>query len=76
YGRPGFLAAFDVNTGKRVWQFDTIPAQGWEGKFSPTTPDGIPLNRDVEHERSALPNYADAWRFGGGSAWTTPAIDT
>lgn len=75
YGRPGFLAAFDVNTGKRVWQFDTIPSQGWEGQFSPTTPDGIPLNRDVEHERAALPNYADAWRFGGGSAWTTPAID-
>ena len=24
YGRPGFLAAFDVHTGKRVWQFDTI----------------------------------------------------
>lgn len=24
YGRPGFLAAFDVNTGKRMWQFDTI----------------------------------------------------
>lgn len=76
YGRPGFLAAFDVNTGKRVWQFDTIPTKGWEGKFSPTTPDGIPLNRDVEHERTALPNYADAWRFGGGSAWSTPAIDT
>lgn len=76
YGRPGFLAAFDVNTGKRVWQFDTIPAQGWEGEFRTTTPDGIPLNRDVERERAALPTYADAWRFGGGSAWTTPAIDT
>lgn len=24
YGRPGFLAAYDVNNGKRVWQFDTI----------------------------------------------------
>ncbi|MFA6040568.1 MAG: PQQ-binding-like beta-propeller repeat protein, partial [Methylophilus sp.] len=32
FGRPGFLAAFDVNTGSRVWQFDTIPNQGWEGK--------------------------------------------
>jgi glucose dehydrogenase len=76
YGRPGFLAAFDVNTGKRIWQFDTIPSQGWEGKFSPTTPDGILLNRDVEHERAALQNYTDAWRYGGGSAWTTPAIDS
>lgn len=76
YGRPGFLAAFDAQTGKRVWQFDTIPAEGWEGKFTSTTPDGVPLNRNIENERSSFPQYRDAWRFGGGSAWTTPAIDT
>ena len=75
YGRPGFLAAFEVDTGKRVWQFDTIPAQGWEGKFSATTPDGIPLNRNVDAERAAALEHADAGRFGGGSAWSTPAID-
>jgi glucose dehydrogenase len=75
YGRPGFLAAFDANTGKRVWQFDTIPAQGWEGKFSLTTPDGIPLNRNIEKERATAGDYPDAGRFGGGSAWSTPAID-
>ncbi len=40
YGRPGFLAAFDMKTGKRVWQFDTIPATGWEGEFQATTSDG------------------------------------
>ena len=75
YGRPGFLAAFDAQTGQRVWQFDTIPKQGWEGQFSATTPDGIALNRNLELERQSLPKYADAWRFGGGSAWSTPAID-
>jgi glucose dehydrogenase len=75
YGRPGFLAAFDVNTGRRVWQFDTIPAKGWEGQFNATTPDGIPLNRDLAKERATAPNYADSGRFGGGSAWSTPAID-
>lgn len=76
YGRPGFLAAFDAQTGKRVWQFDTIPSAGWEGQFTPTTPDGVPLNRDTASERASFPQYRDAWRFGGGSAWTTPAIDT
>lgn len=75
YGRPGFLAAFDVATGKRVWQFDTIPPKNWEGQFRATTPDGIPLHRDIAKERATAANYADAWRFGGGSAWSTPAID-
>lgn len=75
YGRPGFLAAFDVESGKRVWQFDTIPQKNWEGKFSATTPDGIPLHRNLLKERATAPNFADAWRFGGGSAWSTPAID-
>jgi glucose dehydrogenase len=76
YGRPGFLAAFDVASGKRIWQFDTIPAQGWEGAFSETTPDGVPLNRDIAAEKANLANHADAGRFGGGSAWSTPAIDS
>ena len=75
YGRPGFLAAFDVDSGRRVWQFDTIAAQGWEGQFRETTPDGVPLNRDTATERARAPQYAEAWRNGGGSAWTTPAID-
>ncbi len=75
YGRPGFLAAFDVNTGKRIWQFDTIPDKGWEGQFTPTTSDGISLNRDIAHEKATLSQFPDAARFGGGSAWSTPAID-
>lgn len=75
YGRPGFLAAFDVNTGKRVWQFDTIPAQGWEGQFKARTDDGISLNRDIAAEKASLSKFPDSARFGGGSAWSTPAID-
>jgi len=75
YGRPGFLAAFDVNTGKRVWQFDTIPHKGWEGSFKETTADGISLNRNTDAEKAALPKFPDSARFGGGSAWSTPAID-
>ena len=76
YGRPGFLAAFDVDNGKRIWQFDTIPAQGWEGIFAQTTDDGISLHRDVAAEKATLAENKEAWRYGGGSAWSTPAIDT
>lgn len=75
YGRPGFLAAFDVNDGHPVWQFDTIPAKGWEGKFTLQTADGNQFDRDIQHEQASLAAYPDAARFGGGSAWSTPSID-
>lgn len=76
YGRPGFLAAYDIRDGRKIWQFDTIPETGWEGSFAETTADGVPLNRDVAAEKAALPRYPDAARYGGGSVWSTPAIDT
>ena len=75
YGRPGFYAAFDAQTGRRVWQFDTVPASGWEGSFRSTTPDGVALPRDPASEQAELGKYPDAARYGGGSAWTTPAYD-
>jgi glucose dehydrogenase len=73
--RAGFYAAFDAQTGKRVWQFDSTPASGWEGELRATTPDGEALDRDLTVERAALSNYPQAAKRGGGSAWTTPAID-
>ena len=76
YGRPGFLAAYDVKDGHRLWQFDTIPEKGWEGQFTTQTADGNHFDRDIARERAMLAQYADAGRFGGGSAWSTPAIDT
>ena len=76
FGRPGFLAAYDVNDGKRLWQFDTIPEKGWEGKFTQATEDGVTLNRDIAQEKADVAKYPDSARFGGGSAWSTPAIDT
>ena len=75
FGRPGFLAAFDVDSGARVWQFDTIPSEGWEGDFSQMTADGITLDRDIAAEKEDLAKYPDAASLGGGSAWSTPAID-
>ncbi|MBM3773448.1 MAG: PQQ-dependent dehydrogenase, methanol/ethanol family [Acidimicrobiia bacterium] len=31
YGAPGFIAAFDPETGKRLWKFSTVPAPGEKG---------------------------------------------
>ena len=75
YGRPGFFAAFDAATGKRVWQFDTVAKANWEGAFRASTPDGVPLNRDIAQEKREFAKYPDAATHGGGSAWTTPAFD-
>ncbi|MDO8346441.1 MAG: PQQ-binding-like beta-propeller repeat protein [Rugosibacter sp.] len=75
YGRAGFLAAYDAETGSRLWKFDTVPAKGWEGSYITTTPDGIRLPRDIKKERETVAQNSEAWRYGGGSAWSTPAID-
>lgn len=73
--RAGFYAAFDAETGKRLWQFDSTPASGWEGQYRPTTPDGAPLERQLADERAAADRYRESAKRGGGSAWTTPAVD-
>jgi glucose dehydrogenase len=73
--RAGFYAAFDASTGKKIWQFDSTPTSGWEGEFRETTADGARLERDIGRERATLAQFPDAAKRGGGSAWTTPAID-
>src|SRR5262245_7230382 len=73
--RAGFYAAFDANSGRRIWQFDSTPAEGWEGVFRSATPDNAPLDRDIAREKATFAQYKDAWQRGGGSAWTTPAVD-
>ena len=74
YGSPGFLAAFDTATGKRVWQFDATRA-GWEGGFVTQTAYGVPLPRDIAAEKADMGRDGDAWRTGGGTIWHTPALD-
>ncbi len=74
YGASGFLAAFDAETGKRVWQWDTTQP-GWEGDYVQKTSYGVALPRDIAHEKAEDANDKDAWKYGGGSMWNTPALD-
>jgi glucose dehydrogenase len=74
YGRPGFIAAFDAETGRRIWQFDTTQ-EGWEGDFVEKTAYGAPLPRDIAAEKAAALQHADAWKYGGGSIWHSPSVD-
>ena len=75
YGVRGFVDAYNATDGKRVWRFWTIPDTGWEGKWSPTTPEGEKLNRDLDKEKADFAKDPDAWKRGGGSTWMTPAVD-
>jgi len=75
YGIRGFVNAYDATDGKRLWRFWTIPETGWEGKWSPTTPEGENLNRNIKKEQADFDKYKDAWQRGGGSVWMTPTVD-
>jgi PQQ-dependent dehydrogenase (methanol/ethanol family) len=75
YGVRGHVDAYNAPDGSLAWRFYVIPDTGWEGRWSPSTPEGEKLNRQLEKEKSDLPKYADAWQRGGGSMWMTPAID-
>ncbi len=76
YGRSGFLAAFDIHSGERIWKFDTIAEVDWEGEFREAAEDGTSFNRNVSKEKADLDKYPEAAKYGGASAWSTPAIDT
>jgi alcohol dehydrogenase (cytochrome c) len=75
FGKRGYLAAHDAETGEELWRWYTTKADGWEGGFLATTPDGVSLNRDIAVEKAVAGRYREAWRSGGGSTWMTPALD-
>lgn len=75
HGLRGFIVAYDAETGDEVWRWYTVPESGWEGDWLETTPDGLPLNRRIAAEKTAWKTYNQTWRYGGGSIYTTPAVD-
>jgi len=74
-GYRGFVAAYDAATGAELWRWYTTRSGGWEGDFAATTPDGESLGRDPAREREAAAAHSEVWRMGGGSTWSTPALD-
>jgi glucose dehydrogenase len=74
YGQRAFIAAFSAKTGDELWRWH-VTGPGWEGGFVQSTGDGMPLGRDIAAERAAAARYPDAWWAGGGTTWSTPALD-
>ena len=76
YGRPGLMAAFDAGTGRPLWHFD-VTGPGWEGavpRRDARRRASSSATWQPESERRA--SHADAWRYGGGSIYATPVVDT
>ncbi len=60
HGIRGFLAAYDANTGKQVWRFNTVPGPGEPGYETWLGKDGKPN---------------DSYLHGGAAIWTTGSYD-
>ena len=65
YGIRGFIAAYNVATGREAWRFYTIPAPGEPGSETwERCPQGTTAFCDPE-----------PWKHGGGSIWLTGSYD-
>jgi alcohol dehydrogenase (cytochrome c) len=60
HGVRGFLAAYDANTGKEVWRFNTVPGPGEPGNETWLGKDGKPN---------------DSYLHGGAPIWVTGSYD-
>ena len=78
YGIRGSVTAYDTETGRLIWRFNTIPSPeegGWWGTWAAATPWGDKLPRNIAKEHADSAKYRDSWRMGGAPVWVTPAYD-
>ena len=74
YGIRGFVRAYDAETGKLVWNFDTIPENS-VGVWATHDATGKDMHRDIEAEKEALKKLGDPYKTLGGGVWQNPAVD-
>jgi alcohol dehydrogenase (cytochrome c) len=74
YGIRGFVRAYDADSGKLVWNFDTIPENS-VGVWATHDATGKDMHRDIEAEKAALKKMGDPYKTLGGGVWQNPAVD-
>ena len=74
YGIRGFVRAYDAETGKLVWNFDTIPDNS-VGVWATHDATGKDMHRDIAAEKAALKKMGDPYKTLGGGVWQNPAVD-
>jgi alcohol dehydrogenase (cytochrome c) len=76
YGVRGFLKAFDAESGKLLWTFNTIPEKGQEGVWAEKDATGRDMKRDIAAEKAQLAKVGgDFYQTLGGGVWMNPAVD-
>jgi PQQ-dependent dehydrogenase (methanol/ethanol family) len=74
YGIRGFVRAYDAETGKQVWNFDTIPEKS-VGVWATHDATGRDMHRDIAAETAAFEKNGDPYKTLGGGVWQNPAVD-
>ena len=74
YGIRGFVRAYDAESGKLVWNFDTTPENS-VGVWATHDATGKDMHRDIEAEKAALKKMGDPYKTLGGGVWQNPAVD-
>jgi len=74
YGIRGFVKAFDANSGKLLWTFDTTPKNS-VGKWATHDATGRDMKRNIKAEKAAFKKFGDPYKTLGGGVWQNPAVD-
>ena len=74
YGIRGFVRAYDANSGKLVWNFDTIPENS-VGVWATKDATGRDMHRNIQAEKDQLAKIGDPYKKLGGGVWQNPAVD-
>jgi len=74
YGIRGFVKAYDANSGKLLWTFDTVPENS-VGVWATHDATGRDMLRNIEAEKAALKKLGDPYKTLGGGVWQNPAVD-
>ena len=74
YGIRGFVKAYDANTGKLLWTFDTIPENS-VGVWATKDATGRDMHRDIDAEKAQLAKTGDPYKTLGGGVWQNPSVD-
>jgi alcohol dehydrogenase (cytochrome c) len=74
FGIRGFRRAYDAETGKLIWNFDTVPETS-VGVWATHDATGRDMHRDIRAEKAQLAKTGDPYKTLGGPVWQNPAVD-